>query len=69
MQNRERGDVATVERHLKALRLERMAEAYQVYRQLGKHSLELAQKNGLNEERAEQIRELLDPPHRKRNDK
>ena len=66
-----RGDLATVARHLKAMRLERLAEANDVYRLLGKHSLELAEKNGLKPELAEQIRKLLEPTRhtRKRNEK
>jgi predicted short-subunit dehydrogenase-like oxidoreductase (DUF2520 family) len=66
-----RGDLATVARHLKAMRLERLAEANDVYRLLGKHSLELAEKNGLKPELAEQIRKLLEPKRRtrKRNEK
>jgi len=66
-----RGDLATVNRHLKALRLERLGEAYEVYRQLGKHSLALAERNGLDPELARQIDKLLEPTlhTRKRSDK
>jgi predicted short-subunit dehydrogenase-like oxidoreductase (DUF2520 family) len=66
-----RGDLATVERHLKAIRLERLAEPYEVYRLLGKHSLELAERNGLDPELARQIDKLLEPTRgtRKQNDK
>jgi predicted short-subunit dehydrogenase-like oxidoreductase (DUF2520 family) len=61
-----RGDVATVRRHLKALSRKQLAEALEVYKLLGLHSLRLAKKNGLEPQLLEQIRKLLnsaDPPH------
>ena len=43
-----RGDVATVRRHLDALSGTELAEALEVYKLLGLHSLQLAEKNGLD---------------------
>jgi len=57
-----RGDVATVRRHLKALKtpsLKQLAIALEVYKLLGLHSLELAERNGLDPKLSEEIRNLL----------
>jgi len=54
-----RGDVATVRRHLAALSGKDFAEALEVYKRLGLHSVQLAQKNGLAPELLEQIKKLL----------
>jgi len=61
-----RGDVATVRRHLKALKipsLKQLAGVLEVYKLLGLHSLELAEKNGLDRKLAEEIRNLLIASH------
>jgi len=65
-----RGDLATVKRHLKALSAKQLAEALEIYKLLGLHSLGLAKSN-LNPEVAERIRKVLLPQRtrRKRNDK
>jgi predicted short-subunit dehydrogenase-like oxidoreductase (DUF2520 family) len=65
-----RGDVATVERHLKALSGKQFAETLEIYKLLGLHSLALA-KGDMNPDLAEQIKKLLEPPRprRKQNDK
>jgi predicted short-subunit dehydrogenase-like oxidoreductase (DUF2520 family) len=65
-----RGDVATVRRHLKALSPKQLAEAREIYKLLGLHSLALA-KGDMNPDLAEQIKRLLAPPRprRKQNDK
>lgn len=55
-----RGDVATVRRHLVALSQKEMAEALEVYKLLGLHSVQMAEKNGLDPELLEQIRKLLE---------
>jgi predicted short-subunit dehydrogenase-like oxidoreductase (DUF2520 family) len=57
-----RGDVATVRRHLEALKtasLKQLAVALEVYKLLGLHSLGLAVKNGLDPKLSEEIRNLL----------
>ena len=54
-----RGDVATVRRHLDALSGKELAEALEVYKLLGLHSLRLAAKNGLDPKFLKQIRKLL----------
>jgi predicted short-subunit dehydrogenase-like oxidoreductase (DUF2520 family) len=54
-----RGDVATVRRHLAALSRREFAEALEVYKLLGLHSLQLARKNKLDPQLLEQIRKLL----------
>jgi predicted short-subunit dehydrogenase-like oxidoreductase (DUF2520 family) len=54
-----RGDLATVKRHLKALSTKQLAEALEIYKLLGLHSLQLATKNGLDPQLANQIRKLL----------
>jgi len=57
-----RGDVATVRRHLNALKtpsIKQLDVALEVYKLLGLHSLELAEKNGLDPKLSEQIRKLL----------
>jgi predicted short-subunit dehydrogenase-like oxidoreductase (DUF2520 family) len=57
-----RGDVATVRRHLKALEtpsLKQLTIAREVYKLLGLHSLELAERNGLEPKLLKEIRSLL----------
>ena len=54
-----RGDIATVRRHLNALSGKELAEALAVYRLLGLHSLQLAEKNGLDAKLLNEIRKLL----------
>jgi predicted short-subunit dehydrogenase-like oxidoreductase (DUF2520 family) len=53
-----RGDVGTVELHLKALRQHK--EALAIYKLLGLRSLQLAEQSGLDRERLEHIRKLLE---------
>lgn len=55
-----RGDVATVQRHLKALSQRELAGALAVYKLLGLRSIELAEKNGLEPQVVKQIRKLLE---------
>lgn len=54
-----RGDIATVRQHLQALSRKELDEGLEVYKLLGLHSLELAEKNGLDSKRVKQIRKLL----------
>jgi predicted short-subunit dehydrogenase-like oxidoreductase (DUF2520 family) len=54
-----RGDVATVERHLKALSGKRLAETLEIYKLLGLHSLQLAGRRGLDPKLATQIKNVL----------
>ena len=54
-----RGDVATVRRHLDALAGKELAEALEVYKLLGLHSLQMAEKNGLDAKLIHEIRKLL----------
>ena len=54
-----RGDIATVRRHLQALSRPEFAQALEVYKLLGLHSLQLAAKNGLDPQLIRQIRNLL----------
>jgi len=54
-----RGDLATVQRHLKALSTKQHAEALEIYKLLGLHSLQLATKNGLDPKLANQIKKAL----------
>jgi predicted short-subunit dehydrogenase-like oxidoreductase (DUF2520 family) len=54
-----RGDLATVKRHLKALSTKQLAEALEIYKLLGLHSLQLAAKRGLDPKLATQIRKTL----------
>ncbi len=54
-----RGDLATVNRHLKALSTKQLAEALQIYKLLGLHSLRLATKNGLDPKLDNQIKNAL----------
>jgi predicted short-subunit dehydrogenase-like oxidoreductase (DUF2520 family) len=61
-----RGDVATVQRHLKALSSKQLTEALEIYKLLGVHSLSMAKEN-LDPDIAEQIRKLLEPPRQRRN--
>jgi predicted short-subunit dehydrogenase-like oxidoreductase (DUF2520 family) len=55
-----RGDVATVRRHIDALSGKELAEALEVYKLLGLHSVQLARKNGLDAELLERIRKALE---------
>jgi predicted short-subunit dehydrogenase-like oxidoreductase (DUF2520 family) len=59
-----RGDLATVKRHLKALSTKQLAEAFEIYKLLGLHSLQLAAKNGLDPKIAAQIKNALKKWHR-----
>ncbi|HSS18985.1 MAG TPA: Rossmann-like and DUF2520 domain-containing protein [Pyrinomonadaceae bacterium] len=54
-----RGDIETVRRHLKALSGKGHADVLEIYKLLGKHSLKLAQKNGLDPNRVAEILRLL----------
>lgn len=57
-----RGDVGTVERHLKALSKETPklpAEALEIYKLLGLRSLQLAKRRGLSPKKISQIKKLL----------
>ena len=54
-----RGDIATVRRHLDALSGKELAAALKVYKLLGRRSLQLAEKNGLDPQRVKQIGKLL----------
>jgi predicted short-subunit dehydrogenase-like oxidoreductase (DUF2520 family) len=55
-----RGDVATVQRHLRALSEKNLEQAAKVYKLLGLRSLELAEKNGVDPTVLKQIRKLLE---------
>jgi predicted short-subunit dehydrogenase-like oxidoreductase (DUF2520 family) len=59
-----RGDLATVKRHLKALSTKQLAEALEIYKLLGLHSLRLAAKNKLDPKLATQIKNALKKWHR-----
>jgi len=54
-----RGDIGTVERHLKALSSKTPPEALEIYRLLGLRSLQLAKANGLDPKKIQQITKLL----------
>jgi predicted short-subunit dehydrogenase-like oxidoreductase (DUF2520 family) len=54
-----RGDLATVKRHLKALSTKQLAEALEIYKLLGLHSLQLAAKNNLDPKLATEIKTAL----------
>ena len=54
-----RGDIGTVERHLKALSKRTPPEALEVYKLLGLRSLQLAKENGLDPKKVDQIAKLL----------
>ena len=54
-----RGDVATVERHLKALAGNQLRDARELYRLLGRKSLALAEEKGLDKTTARKIDKLL----------
>jgi predicted short-subunit dehydrogenase-like oxidoreductase (DUF2520 family) len=54
-----RGDVATVQRHLKALSQKDLGAALAVYKLLGLRSVELAKKNGVDPKVLKQIQKLL----------
>jgi len=54
-----RGDVATVERHLKALAGKQLRDARELYRLLGRKSLALAEEKGLDKTTARKIGKLL----------
>ena len=55
-----RGDIATVERHLKALSAPQLHDARSLYRLLGRKSLSLAKANGLDRKTTEKIAKLLE---------
>ena len=55
-----RGDVATVQRHLKALTGKELRDARDLYRWLGRKSLVLAEENGLDKITAKKISKLLE---------
>lgn len=55
-----RGDVATVRRHLDSLSGKQFAEALEVYKLLGRHSLRLAEKNRLDPSLVTTITKLLE---------
>jgi predicted short-subunit dehydrogenase-like oxidoreductase (DUF2520 family) len=55
-----RGDLATVKRHLSVLSRKEFAEALEVYKLLGLHSIRLASRNGLDETLLKQIRQVLE---------
>lgn len=54
-----RGDVATIRKHLAALSRKELAEASEVYRVLGLHSVQLAKRSKLDPQLLEQMRKLL----------
>jgi predicted short-subunit dehydrogenase-like oxidoreductase (DUF2520 family) len=54
-----RGDIATVRKHLEALTDARVPQALEVYKLLGRHALQLAEKNRLDPARVKAIRKLL----------
>jgi predicted short-subunit dehydrogenase-like oxidoreductase (DUF2520 family) len=54
-----RGDVATVERHLKAMTGDEMHDARELYRLLGRKALSLAQANGLDRSVSRRMAKLL----------
>jgi predicted short-subunit dehydrogenase-like oxidoreductase (DUF2520 family) len=54
-----RGDVATVKRHLQALAPKQLAEAREIYKLLGAHSLQLAAQRGLDPKLATEIKKAL----------
>lgn len=54
-----RGDLATVERHLQALSTKELAGAFEIYKLLGLHSLQLAAKNHLDPKLIDQITKAL----------
>lgn len=54
-----RGDLATVRRHLAALSRKEFGEALEIYKLLGRQSIQLAEKNRLDPQLLEQIRRLL----------
>ena len=54
-----RGDVATVERHLRAMAGKELRDARELYRLLGRKSLALAEGNGLDKITTRQIAKLL----------
>jgi predicted short-subunit dehydrogenase-like oxidoreductase (DUF2520 family) len=55
-----RGDLATVQRHLKALSTKTLVEPLQLYRLLGHRAVSLAKKNGADPRVLRQITEALD---------
>ena len=55
-----RGDVATVERHLKALAGKQLRDARELYRLLGRKSLALAEEKGVDKITAGKISKLLE---------
>jgi predicted short-subunit dehydrogenase-like oxidoreductase (DUF2520 family) len=55
-----RGDIATVERHLKALAGKQLRDARELYRLLGRKSLALAEEKALDKTTAKKIGKLLE---------
>jgi predicted short-subunit dehydrogenase-like oxidoreductase (DUF2520 family) len=55
-----RGDVSTVERHLKALAGKQLRDPRELYRLLGRKSLALAEEKGLDKSTARKIGKLLE---------
>ncbi len=55
-----RGDLATVDRHLAALSSKVLADALAVYELLGRRSLELAKKSGVDRRAINRIKQALD---------
>lgn len=55
-----RGDTETVKRHLRALSAKHLTDVLQIYKLLGRHSLQLAEENGLDAKRVQEIRKLLE---------
>ncbi len=55
-----RGDLQTVQRHLEALSNRKLATARDLYRLLGRRSLDLAKKNGLDPRAFKQIVKTLE---------
>ncbi len=60
-----RGDIGTVERHLKAITKNSPPDALEIYRLLGLRSLQLAKANGLDPKKIQQITRLLNSGTRK----
>jgi predicted short-subunit dehydrogenase-like oxidoreductase (DUF2520 family) len=56
-----RGDIATVRKHLLALSERNLAQALEVYKLLGRRSIQLAEKNGLDAQLVTQMRNVLEP--------
>jgi predicted short-subunit dehydrogenase-like oxidoreductase (DUF2520 family) len=54
-----RGDLATVRRHLAALSRKEFSQALEIYKLLGRRSVQLAEKNKLNPQLLKQMKKLL----------